>query len=90
MFSVIHEAGHAIYELQADDALGYTPLAGGASSGVHESQSRFWENVIGRSEHFANLVLPILKKNLPFLSRYGSGECTVLQHGQAEPHRSRR
>ncbi len=72
MFSVIHEAGHAIYELQVDEALGYTPLAGGVSSGVHESQSRFWENVLGRSEQFASLVLPILKKNLPFLSRFGS------------------
>lgn len=72
MFSVIHEAGHAIYELQVDDSLNYTPLAGGVSSGVHESQSRFWENVLGRSSHFASLVLPILKRNLPFLSRYSS------------------
>lgn len=72
MFSVIHEAGHAIYELQVDDVLSYTPLAGGVSSGVHESQSRFWENVLGRSAAFASLVLPILKRNLPFLSRYSS------------------
>ncbi len=72
MFSVIHEAGHAIYELQVDDSLNYTPLAGGVSSGIHESQSRFWENVLGRSSHFATLVLPILKRNLPFLSRYTS------------------
>ena len=45
LYSVIHEGGHALYELHTDDALIGSPLAGGASMGMHESQSRFFENV---------------------------------------------
>jgi carboxypeptidase Taq len=70
MFSTIHESGHAIYDLGVGDDLRYTPAAGGASLGVHESQSRFWENVVGRSMEFAKLTSPLLKKNLKFLSKY--------------------
>ena len=70
MFSLVHECGHALYELQIDPAFEYTPLARVTSLAVHESQSRFWENVIGRSRAFVKLVYPILKKNLPFVSGY--------------------
>jgi len=49
VYALIHEYGHALYELQIDPSLKYTPLQGGASLGVHESQSRFWENILGRS-----------------------------------------
>ena len=70
MFSVIHECGHAIYELQQDPELEYTPIEGGVSSGLHESQSRFWENVVGRSREFVSLVYQSLKENLGFLSSY--------------------
>lgn len=52
VFSVIHETGHAIYELGVRDDLTLTPLGSGASMGMHESQSRFYENVIGRCEAF--------------------------------------
>lgn len=52
MFSVIHEGGHGIYEMQVADKLTNTIVGGGASMGMHESQSRFYENIIGRSEHF--------------------------------------
>jgi carboxypeptidase Taq len=56
LFSTMHEAGHALYELGCDPALNRSPLVGGASLAVHESQSRMWENLIGRSmpfwEHF--------------------------------------
>lgn len=52
MFSIIHETGHAIYEMNIDDAITQTLVGGGASMGMHESQSRFYENVIGRSEDF--------------------------------------
>ena len=48
LFSIIHEAGHAIYEQGVAAALDGTPLGSGASAGVHESQSRLWENVVGR------------------------------------------
>jgi carboxypeptidase Taq len=67
MYSVIHECGHAIYELQMDPSLEYTPLNRSTSLGVHESQSRFWENMIGRSREFTELLYPIMKKYLPFL-----------------------
>jgi carboxypeptidase Taq len=52
LFSIIHEAGHAMYEQGINRAYEGTPLARGTSSGVHESQSRLWENVVGRSRGF--------------------------------------
>lgn len=56
MYSAIHEFGHALYELQVDENLEYTPIGGGVSLGVHESQSRFWENIVGRSYGFIKLL----------------------------------
>lgn len=58
MYSVIHEGGHALYELNADDCYNYTVLSGGVSMGIHESQSRFYENLIGRSEAFIHAIFP--------------------------------
>lgn len=52
IFSVIHEAGHGIYELGIADDITQTPVGQGASMGMHESQSRFFENIIGRSPAF--------------------------------------
>ena len=52
MFSTIHEGGHALYEMNIADKYTLTPLGTGTSMGVHESQSRFMENVIGRRESF--------------------------------------
>lgn len=69
-YSTIHESGHAIYNLGMGDRLAYTPLEMGASYGVHESQSRFWENVVGRSREFVSFVGPLLRKNLPFVKGY--------------------
>ena len=65
MFSVIHEGGHALYELGADDCYNYTALAGGVSMGIHESQSRFYENIIGRSPAYVHAVFPKLKELFP-------------------------
>ena len=65
MYSVIHEGGHALYELGADDKYNYTALASGVSMGIHESQSRFYENLIGRSRAFCHLVFPKLKELFP-------------------------
>lgn len=65
MYSVIHEGGHAIYELNTGDDLIGSPMAGGASMGMHESQSRFFENIIGRSESFIELIFPKLKELFP-------------------------
>ena len=49
LFGTMHEAGHALYEQGIDPAYERTPLADGTSSAVHESQSRTWENIVGRS-----------------------------------------
>ncbi|MFA5259517.1 MAG: carboxypeptidase M32 [Candidatus Pacearchaeota archaeon] len=54
--STIHEYGHALYEIQSHDDLHYTPIAGGSSLVIHESQSRFWENFIGKSRGFISLM----------------------------------
>lgn len=52
MFSIIHESGHAIYEMNIEDSLTQTLVGGGTSMGMHEAQSRFFENNIGRSREF--------------------------------------
>ena len=65
MFSVLHEGGHALYEAGVDDSLQFTRLAGGSSMGIHESQSRFYENLIGRSLPFSRAILPVLKSYFP-------------------------
>ena len=52
LFGSLHEAGHALYEQGIDPALEGTPLASGTSLGMHESQSRLWENQVGRSRAF--------------------------------------
>ena len=65
MFSVLHEGGHAMYELGIRDDLQYTCLAGGVSMGVHESQSRFFENLIGRSCPFVEAIYPKVQEFFP-------------------------
>ena len=65
MFSVIHEGGHGLYELGIADDLQYTCLAGGVSMGVHESQSRFYENLIGRSHPFIEAIFPKMQEFFP-------------------------
>ncbi len=66
LYAVIHEYGHALYELQVDPRLARTPIAGGVSLGVHESQSRFWENIIGRSHWFVKALKPLLDEHLGY------------------------
>ena len=65
MYSVIHEGGHALYDTGASRDLAFTILDGGVSMGIHESQSRFYENLLGRSKGFAKYVLPKLKELFP-------------------------
>ena len=65
MYSVIHEGGHALYELGADDQYNFTALQGGVSMGIHESQSRFYENIIGRSRAFIHAIFPRVKELFP-------------------------
>ena len=65
LFSSIHEGGHALYEQNIDEQLHGTGLRDGASMGIHESQSRLWENVIGRSYPFWEKYYPELKRFFP-------------------------
>lgn len=65
LFSCIHEGGHALYEQDIPDSLYGTGLAHGVSMGVHESQSRFYENIIGRSKEFWMYFFPEAKKRFP-------------------------
>ena len=65
LYSVIHEAGHGLYELGIADELQYGCLAGGVSMGIHESQSRLYENILGRSKPFTKALLPVLREIFP-------------------------
>jgi carboxypeptidase Taq len=65
LFSTIHESGHAMYEQGVAPALDGTPLGSGTSAGVHESQSRLWENVVGRGRAFWEHFFPVLQKTFP-------------------------
>jgi carboxypeptidase Taq len=65
LFSAMHEAGHAMYEQGINPAYDRTSLAHGTSLAVHESQSRMWENLVGRSLPFWELIYPRLKKAFP-------------------------
>lgn len=65
LFSVLHEGGHALYELNLNQNWKYQPVGSACSFGFHESQSRFVENVVGRSRQFWKYFLPILNKVTP-------------------------
>jgi carboxypeptidase Taq len=65
LFATMHETGHGLYEHQVDRALDRTPLGGGVSLGFHESQSRMWENLVGRSLPFWRFFFPRLRETFP-------------------------
>ncbi len=65
MYSVIHEGGHALYELHGGEQYENTCIAGGVSMGIHESQSRFFENLIGRSRAFCRYIFPKVLEIFP-------------------------
>jgi carboxypeptidase Taq len=65
LFSTMHEAGHGLYEQGSNQAYERTPLAGGTSLAVHESQSRMWENLVGRSLPFWEHFYPKFQKLFP-------------------------
>jgi carboxypeptidase Taq len=62
LYAVLHEAGHAVYEQAIPKAWHFKPIGTSCSMGVHESQSRFIENIVGRSEAFWTYFLPELKQ----------------------------
>ena len=67
IFSVLHESGHAIYEQNLNPQWRYQPIGSTCSYGIHESQSRLYENIIGRSEEFWTGFLPKIKLAAPSL-----------------------
>lgn len=85
MFSVIHEGGHALYELGCDDCYNSSFLGGGVSMGIHESQSRFYENIIGRSLAFVELIYPKLLELFPEQLDGVSAEMFYRAINKAEP-----
>jgi carboxypeptidase Taq len=66
-FGSLHEFGHGLYEAGIPDRLSRSPLGSPVSLGVHESQSRLWENVVGRGRPFCAWALPRLRETLPAL-----------------------
>ena len=65
MFSVVHEGGHALYDTGSAPEFAFTALDGGVSMSIHESQSRFYENIIGRSRAFCRMIFPDLVRIFP-------------------------
>jgi carboxypeptidase Taq len=65
LFCTFHESGHGMYHQGLEPRLEGTPLADGSSAGVHESQSRLWENIVGRSRGFWHYAFPKLQRAFP-------------------------
>lgn len=74
--TTIHEGGHALYEQNVDPIYSFTCLKGGASAGLHESQSRLMENMVGRSRPFMEVLLPLLQRHAPGV--YGNVDARTL------------
>jgi carboxypeptidase Taq len=79
LFATMHECGHALYGQGVDPALERTPLAGGASLALHESQSRMWENLVGRSLDFWTYFYPHLQETFP--EQLGNVDLLTFYHG---------
>ena len=76
IMAAIHEGGHAVYEQGSAPTLADTPVVGGASLGIHESQSRLWENAIGRSNTFWQGQFHLVKQAFP--EKYTNVDATAF------------
>jgi carboxypeptidase Taq len=79
LYSGLHEFGHGLYDANHAASLRRTPLHTCASLGIHESQSRMWENVIGRGRAFSGWLLPRLQEHLP--GKFGAIDHAALYRG---------
>lgn len=79
LYSVLHEFGHGLYESQVDSAYARTPLGELVSLGLHESQSRLWENMIGHSRPFCRWLVPRLASAFP--DAFGGVDADALYCG---------
>ncbi len=84
LFGILHEAGHGLYEQNLPAEWQRTPIGGAASLGVHESQSRLWENLVGRSRAFWSWALPRLQASFPDMRALTLDTLLSLLH-TAEP-----
>ena len=85
LYSVAHEGGHALYERNIDPLYDYTVLTGGATMGLHESQSRLFENYVGRSRAFVHHLYPTLVRLFPAQLADVSEEEVYRAVNRAEP-----
>ena len=85
LFSALHEAGHGLYESGVDPELRRTPLAKPRSLGLHESQSRLWENWVGRGRPYLKHLLPRLRKAFPDRFKGVKLDQLVAAANRAEP-----
>ncbi len=85
-FSVVHEVGHALYEQGINPAYEALPLDGGTSAGVHESQSRLWENIVGRSYGFWEYLYPQAQAAFP--DQLGDVDLDTFYRAINKVHRS--
>lgn len=86
IFATIHETGHALYEQGIPERLLGLPASRPASLGMHESQSRMWENQVGRSRAFTEFMLPHLKEHFP--EELGMLEPEAFYRGANHPRRT--
>lgn len=86
LFSAIHEAGHGLYEAGVDPELQRTPLARPRSLGLHESQSRLWENWMARSGDYLEWILPRLRGRFP--DQFDEIDAAALERGANRVERS--
>lgn len=86
LYSVIHESGHALYEQGLNKKHIGTPMSESLSIGMHESQSRFWDNIIGRSKPFLYFLLPNLKAKYPGILKSMSSETFYRIINKVEPN----
>ena len=85
LYSVVHEGGHALYDSGSADDLAYTVLDGGVSMGIHESQSRFYENLMGRSRAFVETIFPKIRELFPTQMEGYTAEDLYKAVNRAEP-----
>jgi len=81
----MHEGGHALYEQGVSEEYSGTPLEGGVSLGIHESQSRFWENQVGRSREFIEFIEPVLSAFYPKALARAGGEGLYRLFNEVSP-----
>ena len=80
LYGIMHEAGHGLYEQGLPDKWQGTPIGGAVSLGMHESQSRLWENLVGRSQSFWEWALPKAKQYFPCMQNVSNEQLWPALH----------